>query len=82
MKKFITIFSILCVAFIATFATPAFANQTDITTNYNESNVENMEVEDALHCKTTFADGTSAECWFCKCPITQPPAPVGPAPAE
>lgn len=31
-----------------------------------ETNSENDEVE-ALHCKVTWPNGTSYECWLCKC---------------
>lgn len=31
-----------------------------------EKNTEDKEVE-ALHCKVTWPNGTSYECWLCKC---------------
>ena len=38
-----------------------------------EKNTENIEVE-ALHCKVTWPNGTTYECWLCKCSdLPQPP---------
>lgn len=70
MKRIITSLAIMVLAFVA-FTAPSFANNQQDTMAITVGETVAAEDEDALHCKTTFADGSSAECWLCKCPMTQ-----------
>jgi hypothetical protein len=39
--------------------------------------VTEVEADEALYCKVTWPNGTSYECWFCKCSdLPQPPAQI------
>lgn len=70
MKQFLTGLATICLLFVALFSAPVFAGDTTSAVD-NEAIVQTLGEDDALHCKTSFPDGTSAECWLCKCPMTQ-----------